>query len=239
MAMKRTDADSLTARPGRLGRHAAAVLGSLLLAGCSLGGRMAEQYDALLPADSEPHGAPSGAIYQAGYDVPLFENATARRVGDIVTIRLVENTNASKSSSTSTKKTTEATLAGPTVAGRPVTVNGIEVLSGGIANDNSFEGAGSSRQSNRLTGEITVTVVRRFANGNLLVRGEKWIGINQGREFVRLTGIVRPIDIEPDNSVPSPKVANARIEYGGRGTLADANAPGWLARFFNSPHMPF
>lgn len=217
----------------------AALLAALALAGCAAGGRMAADYGALLPEDPGPVVPSNGAIYQAGYDVPLFENAVARRVGDIVTVRLVESTNASKSSRTSTKKTTEASLAGPTVAGRPVTVNGVEILSGGIANDNSFEGEGSSRQSNRLTGDITVTVVRRFANGNLLVRGEKWIGINQGREFVRLTGIVRPIDIEPDNSVPSLKVANAQIEYGGRGALADANAPGWLARFFNSPRMPF
>lgn len=221
-----------------IGRYAA-LLAALALAGCAAGGRMAADYGALLPEDPGRVVPSNGAIYQAGYDVPLFENAVARRVGDIVTVRLVESTNASKSSRTSTKKTTEASLAGPTVAGRPVTVNGVEILSGGIANDNSFEGEGSSRQSNRLTGDITVTVVRRFANGNLLVRGEKWIGINQGREFVRLTGIVRPIDIEPDNSVPSLKVANAQIEYGGRGPLADANAPGWLARFFNSPRMPF
>ncbi len=219
--------------------HAVALFGGLAITACSAGGRMAAQYDALLPLDAGPSGPANGAIYQAGYDLPLFENAVARRVGDLVTIRLIENTNAAKSSSTSTKKTTAATLAGPTVAGRPVTANGVEVLSGRVANDSSFDGEGSSRQSNRLTGEITVTVIRRFANGNLLVRGEKWIGINQGREFVRLTGIVRPIDIEPDNSVPSPKVANAQIEYGGRGALADANAPGWLARFFNSPLLPF
>lgn len=210
-----------------------------LLAGCSLSGRMTEEYSALLPAEPGPRPEANGSIYQAGYDVQLFENAVARRVGDIVTIRLIENTNATKSSSTSTSKTTEATLAGPTIGGRPVTVNGTEVLSGGINNDNSFEGEGSSAQSNRLTGNITVTVVRRFPNGNLLIRGEKWIGINQGREYVRLTGIVRPVDIEPDNSVPSTKVASALIEYGGRGALADANAPGWLARFFNSPRLPF
>lgn len=212
---------------------------ALSLAACSLSGRMTEEYSALLPDDPGPPPQANGAIYQAGYDIQLFENAVARRVGDIVTIRLVESTNASKSSSTSTSKATEATLAGPTIGGRPVTVNGTEVLSGGIANENSFDGAGSSQQSNRLTGDITVTVIRRFSNGNLLVRGEKWIGINQGREFVRLTGIIRPVDIEPTNTVPSTKVASALIEYGGRGAIADANAPGWLARFFNSPRLPF
>jgi flagellar L-ring protein precursor FlgH len=188
-------------------------------------------------AEVPPYG--NGAIYQAGYDVPLFENATARRVGDILTIRLVENTNASKSSSTSTSKATSVTLPGPTIGGRPVTVNGTEVLSGGMENDSSFDGEGSASQSNRLNGDITVTIARRLPNGTLLVRGEKWITINQGREFVRVSGLVRQIDIEPDNSVPSSKVANAAITYAGKGALADANAPGWLARFFMSPKLPF
>ena len=108
-----------------------------------------------------------------------------------------------------------------------------------MENDAAFDGQGSSSQSNRLNGDITVTISRRMPNGNLVVRGEKWITINQGREFIRVSGLVRPIDIEPDNSVPSAKVANASITYAGRGALADANAPGWLARVFMSPKLPF
>jgi flagellar L-ring protein precursor FlgH len=183
--------------------------------------------------------ANNGAIFQAGTDVALFENATARRVGDIVTIRLVESTNASKSSSTTTSKKTSVSLPGPTIAGRPVTVNGTPILETSIDNDNSFDGSGDSAQSNQLTGDITVAVVKRMANGNLLVRGQKWIGINQGREFIRIQGVVRPIDIQPDNSIESTKVANASISYGGKGAIASANAPSLLARFFNSPWMPF
>lgn len=219
------------------------VLPMLLLAvlgGCSLTQRFTgESYEPVQPEMPAARGAPNGAIYQAGYDIPLFENSVARRIGDTVTIRLVENMNATKSSSTSTSKKTDATLGGPTVGGRPVTIGGTEILSGGIANDSSFEGEGSSQQSNRLNGDITVTVAQRLPNGNLLVRGEKWITINQGREFVRVSGIIRPIDIEPDNSIPSSKVANASIGYSGKGPLANANAPGWLARFFNSPKLPF
>ena len=130
----------------------------------------------------------------------------ARRVGDTLIIRLNENTNASKSSSTSTKKSTSASLPGPTVAGRPVTVNGVEVLEMGIDNETEFDGQGDSRQSNRLQGDISVTVAQRLPNGNLLVRGQKWIAINQGQEYVRIQGIVRPIDIDPDNSISSLKV---------------------------------
>ena len=163
----------------------------------------------------------------------------ARRVGDTLTIRLNESTNASKSSSTTTRKSTSATLPGPTVAGRPVTVNGVEVLDMGIDNESEFDGEGDSSQSNRLEGDISVTVAQRLPNGNLLVRGQKWIAINQGQEYVRIQGIVRPIDIDPDNSISSLKVADARISYGAKGALADANKPGLLARFFNLPLMPF
>ena len=106
-------------------------------------------------------------------------------------------------------------------------------------NDASFAGNGASKQSNALDGAISVTVAKRFNNGNLLVRGQKWIAINSGKEFVRVQGIVRPSDIAPDNSVVSWKVADAYISYGGQGTVANASKPGWLFRFFNSPHTPF
>jgi flagellar L-ring protein FlgH len=183
--------------------------------------------------------ANNGAIYQSGHDVALFENSTARNVGDIVTIRLVEATNASKSSSTTTSKSTSVEMAGPTIAGRPVTSNGTPILAATIGNESSFDGAGDSAQSNTLVGDITVAVVRRLNNGNLLVRGQKWIGINQGKEYIKVEGVIRPIDIQPDNTIPSNKVANAAISYGGRGALADANKQSWLARFFNSPLLPF
>jgi flagellar L-ring protein precursor FlgH len=196
-------------------------------------------WEPALPPDPVPMASGNGAIYQQGQDVRLFENTVARRVGDTLTIRLVENTDASKSSSTSTKKGTSVDLSGPTIAGRPVTVNGVEVLAAGIDNESAFDGEGSSRQSNSIIGDITVTVAKRWPNGNLFVRGEKWITINQGREFIRVSGIVRAVDIEPDNTVPSPRLADARITYSGRGALADANAPGLLARFFNSPWLPF
>jgi flagellar L-ring protein FlgH len=216
----------------------AACCAAALLAACAsqppIEGEMADW-----PSMPEPVARTDGAIYAAGQDIPLWENATARRAGDILTIRLAERTNASKSSSTNTSKSTEATLEGPTVFGRPVTVNGTPVLEGSLANESGFQGAGDSRQSNRIDGDITVSVVQRLPNGNLLVRGQKWITINQGREFVRLQGIVRPEDVGPDNSVPSWRVGDARISYGGTGQLANANAPGWLYRFFNSPKSPF
>ena len=209
-----------------------------LLAGCASRTPKDDFPDEPWPESDAP-AANNGAIYQTGVSAGLFENATARRVGDLVTIRLVENTAASKSSSTSTSKKTSVSLPGPKLLGRPVTVNGTEILDMAASGENSFDGQGGSAQSNKLTGDITVAVVKRLNNGNLVVRGQKWIGINTGREYVRIQGVVRPLDIQPDNSIESTKVGNASISYGGKGAVSDASQPGLLARFFNSKWMPF
>ncbi len=215
-----------------------------LLTGCSflpsshedeLSHRMPED-----PArDIPPPAAVDGAIWSDGASMNLFGDLRASRVGDILTINLVESTNATKSSTTSTSKSTDVSVANPTVFGRPVTRDGIPLFGGSVDSDQSFEGEGGATQSNRLEGSVTVTVIERLPNGNLYVRGEKWLTLNQGKEYVRLSGIVRPVDILSDNSVSSEKVANARIEYAGKGALADANRMNWLARFFNSPWLPF
>jgi flagellar L-ring protein precursor FlgH len=213
---------------------------ALLLSACSTtpmeDGR---DFSATWPDEQQMPQATAGAIYAQGTEVSLWQNVTARNVGDTLTIRLAESTNAEKNASTTANKSSQAELTGPTVFGRPVTVNGTEVLAGSMDNESSFAGNGASKQSNALDGAISVTVAKRFANGNLLVRGQKWITINTGREFVRVEGIVRPSDIAPDNSVLSWKVADAYISYGGQGTVANASKPGWLYRFFNSPHTPF
>ncbi len=241
---KRMDGNSEAGAAGLLAPSLHHFITSSLIAFCAIlsGCVMAPpepDYTATAPAPMPAASTSNGSIYQAGHDIALFENSVARRVGDTLTIRLAERTNASKSSSTTTKKSTSASLPGPTVAGRPVTVNGVEVLSMGIDNEAEFGGQGGSSQSNRLEGDISVTVAERLPNGNLVIRGQKWIAINQGQEYVRIQGIVRPIDIDPDNSISSLKVADAQISYGAKGALADANKPGLLARFFNAPWMPF
>jgi flagellar L-ring protein precursor FlgH len=189
---------------------------------------------------AEPAPKPTnGAIYQSGREVVLFENPIAHHVGDIVTIVLNEQTAAQKSSSTNTSKATTDTLPGMTILGKALTVHGVPIMSNNISDAAKFAGEGDSAQSNSLQGFVTVTVQKVLPNGNLYVKGEKWIGINQGEEYVRMTGIIRPIDLASDNSIASSKVANAKISYGGKGALADANAQGWLSRFFNSPWTPF
>jgi flagellar L-ring protein precursor FlgH len=183
--------------------------------------------------------ANNGAIYQVGRDVDLFENPIARHVGDVVTIVLSEATNAQKSATTKTQKSTSNTLPGVSLFGSPVTIHGAQVLSGNVNDASKFDGEGNSAQSNSLTGYITTTVAKVLPNGNLYIKGEKKIWINQGQENVVLSGVIRPIDLAPDNSIPSSRVANARISYGGKGAINDANSAGWLSRFFNSPWTPF
>jgi flagellar L-ring protein FlgH len=200
---------------------------------------ISKEDDSLSWAQEPAAPATNGAIYQVGRDVALFESPIARHVGDIVTIVLNEATAAKKSATTTTTKNTDTTLPGMTLLGKPVTIKGNPILSNNISDASKFAGEGDSAQSNSLTGYIQSTVIRVLPNGNMLIRGEKQIWINQGSEYVRLEGVIRPIDLAPDNSVDSHKVAGARISYGGKGALNDANAQGWLSRFFNSPWTPF
>ncbi|WP_126453750.1 flagellar basal body L-ring protein FlgH [Sulfuriflexus mobilis] len=206
-------------------------------------------YAAVRPVALPPLQNNSGSIYQAGYDVRLFEDSRARRVGDLLTINLVESTNASKQAATELSKTTDTSVANPTILGTtpqfntpgilPLASNKNNNLGFGLSSSNDFEGDGSSSQSNSLKGSITVTVAEVLPNGYLVVRGEKVTSLNQGHEYVRLSGIVRPTDIRPDNTVLSTQIADAQIAYTGSGAVAETNTIGWLARFFISALFPF
>ena len=214
-----------------------AALAACLLCACAT--QRPLHYDQSFDMPEMPTPPANGAIFHAGYDTGLFENPTAHNVGDIVTILLQESTTAQKSSQTDTAKATKDSLSAPSLLGIPMSIHGHSFLSGSINNSNSFSGAGNSKQSDSLVGAITVTVVKRLPNGNLVVRGQKLVQINTGEEYVRLQGIIRPVDISPDNTISSQEVADAQIAYGQTGALADANQPGLLSRFFNSPWLPF
>lgn len=217
-----------------MNRLALTLLTLSLLPGCSsmMPHRGEADWQATAPAVPKPAPATAGAIYQAGYGLNLFLDNRARQVGDVLTVNLVEKTNASKASSTSTDRKSSASMSAGSLFG-----SAIPGLNTQLDGAQTFDGKGSSSQSNSLTGSISVTVYEVLPNGNLRVRGEKWVTLNTGEEFVRISGIVRPIDIAPDNSVASWKVADARIAYSGKGTLKDASDMGWLARFlqFISP----
>lgn len=220
--------------------HSFIALAALALSACA-GNPARDPSASVVPPEAEAVAAPSsdGSIFAAGGGLSLFEDQKAHRVGDILTVLLVEKTQAEKKANTSTAKKTDASVSGPTILGRPVTVNGTPILDTSIGSDQSFAGGGGSTQSNALTGSITVIVTRVLPNGTLVVRGEKNLKINQGTETITLEGMVRPLDIATNNTVNSDRIANAKIAYGGRGSLADANSMGWLARFFNSALFPF
>lgn len=220
-------------------RLATALLMVFALSACARLEAIRDPYEPPTPVMPEVAPPTSGAIYRQGGASRLFEDLRAARVGDILTVRLMESTAASLQSNTSTSKSTEATLTTPTFLGNPVTKDGVALFDGSLSGDQAFQGAGASNQSNSLQGNVTVTVVERFANGNLRIRGEKRVLLNQGNEFIRLSGIIRTYDIEPDNSIPSAKVADAQISYSSKGVLAAANKMGPFARFFNSVLTPF
>jgi flagellar L-ring protein precursor FlgH len=179
-----------------------------------------------------------GSIFQADMANSLFSDVKARRVGDIITVNLQENTQATKSAGTTTSKSAALDL-NPIIGlgGKALNI-GSQSVQLGLDSSNDFSGDASSNQSNNLVGNISVTVMQVLPNQNLLVRGEKWLTLNNGDEYIRLTGVVRPADVSPNNEIVSTKIANARIQYSGTGTFATAQKEGWLAQFFSSQWWP-
>lgn len=182
----------------------------------------------------------NGSIFNAMHANSIYSDAKARRIGDIITVILRENTSATKSASTTLERQTQLEF-------DPIVGPGGGNLNLGLGSDfqldldaqNDFEGDASANQSNNLTGNISVTVVQVMPNRNLVIRGEKWITLNNGDEYIRLTGIVRPTDVNPANEVLSTKIANARIQYSGTGSFSQVQKQGWLGKFFASAYWPF
>ncbi|WOI36664.1 flagellar basal body L-ring protein FlgH [Alteromonas sp. CI.11.F.A3] len=179
-----------------------------------------------------------GSLFRSYMANSLYSDMTARRVGDIITITLSENTNASKSAGTSTSKDTTVDLDTITgLGGQALNIGGQSVQLG-VSSSNDFAGDAATNQSNSLSGNISVTVVEVLPNDNLVIRGEKWLTLNHGDEYIRLTGIIRLSDISPENEVLSTKIANARIQYSGTGSFASSQEKGWLTKFFTSSWWP-
>ncbi|MFC7295441.1 flagellar basal body L-ring protein FlgH [Marinobacter aromaticivorans] len=225
----------------RLTRPAASLLLVwllILLQGCTAMSRPRAEPDdpayapvraqAMIQRDPE-----SGAIYQSSRNYNFYGDTVALNVGDVLTVTLRESTRASKNAETSITKDNEISLPEPNILGK----NNIG-LATSLKHERDFSGKAEADQSNSLAGSITVTVTEVLPNGVLRVRGEKWISLTNGDEYVRLTGLVRPQDIDPGNVVASSRIADARIAYGGTGDFDQANQMGWLARFFNSEWWP-
>jgi len=192
----------------------------------------------ILPEEEEQQIVPSGSLFKANYINNIYSDSKAHRIGDIISVILSENTQAKKNAKTELKKENEYTLAAVSgLGGQPVTLNG-QALQMGFEQDSKFKGDSKADQGNSLSGNISVHVLKVLQNGNLMIRGEKWITLNNGDEYIRLTGIIRSKDINSNNTVLSSKVANARIQYAGTGTFADVNEQGWLSQFFSSSWWP-
>jgi flagellar L-ring protein FlgH len=185
--------------------------------------------------------AGNGAIYQASSQpvavyMPLFEDRRARNVGDTLTVNINEKINASKKAATTADRTGSTKFSIPEIK----TPTGHTTQGGAITGTsaNEFEGKGDSAANNVFTGTIAVTVIDVLPNGNLVVAGEKQIGINQGSEFIRLSGVVNPAFILAGNVVSSTQIADARLEYRGTGYIDEAQTMGWAARIFQTI-LPF
>ncbi|SFP44053.1 flagellar L-ring protein precursor FlgH [Geopseudomonas sagittaria] len=208
-----------------------ALLPALLLSGCAQLPRasvVGEQEQVRIP--ERPLGQGNGSIYQARHGFqPLFEDRRPRMVGDILTIVLNEQVSASKNAASNATRSGSASLTPITV---PDKLRKLSEWEAELEGDNAFSGSGGSRANNAFSGTITVSVLEVMANGNLRVRGEKQIAINQGTEFIRFSGVVNPRTITGQNTVPSTQVADARIEYVGDGYINEAQHMGWLQRIF-------
>ncbi|MEH3045745.1 flagellar basal body L-ring protein FlgH [Sphingomonas adhaesiva] len=190
-----------------------------------------EDFSVVRAPVAPPAAAPvaNGSIFQVadGY-AGLHEGWRARRVGDPLTIVLVERTAASKSASSKLDSKGSFGLTPPTTG--PLSfLNPNDV---GASGNRGFGGTGAADQSNSLSGEVSVTVAEVYPNGTMLVQGQKRVTLNRGDEFVQIKGIVRTADVDRDNRVESTRVADAQIAYTGKGDVARASRQGWLSRFF-------
>ena len=178
----------------------------------------------------------NGAIYQTVQARPLFEDRRARRIGDTITINLVERNTAQKSANANATRNGNMTAGIGPISRLPLSgLNGHELESEA---ESDFNGKGAAAANNVFNGTITVTVIDVYPNGNLLVSGEKMVAINQGNEFIRFSGVINPNNVTTANTVQSTQVADARIEYRGSGFIDESNTMGWLQRFFVAI-MPF
>ncbi|MCA6062534.1 flagellar basal body L-ring protein FlgH [Thalassolituus marinus] len=186
----------------------------------------------------QPPPVVNGSLFQARYGMGLYTDQQARRVGDIITVIFEEQYQSSKSAETSADKSSANSASVGSMFG---TVPGWKNLNLGVdtSADRQFSGKGEADRSNSLSGQISVSVAEIMPNGILRIRGEKWLTLSEGDEYIRISGLIRPADISPDNTVSSNKVADARISFGGRGSLNNSTKQGWFDRIMNSPWMPF
>ncbi len=198
----------------------------LTLSGCVAPATNVHQPMTVKPVEEKVVVPADGAIYHAGVnDYPLFEDRRARRVGDILTINIVEKTTANDKSSSSGDHTGTLSTTTPSITRNDATP---KLLFKGFSIASSTSGTLSDKSASAgavdFTGTITVTVIEVLANGNLQVSGEKQVAINRSNEYIRFSGVVNPTYIVAGNTVPSTQVADARLEYKGKSAVLDTSS---------------
>ena len=210
----------------------AAIVGASALALAACGGERAAGFQAALPPPPAPvmaQAPANGAIFQvANGFTPLYNGNRASQVGDLVTVVLMERTSTSKSAGSNTRRDGGFSLTPPSTG--PFSFNPNVLNSSG---QSSFKGQGDASQTSTFRGDITVTIAEVRPNGTAFVRGEKIMELSQGEEWIQLSGIIRLADIDQNNAIASPRIADARITYAGKGAVQRASREGWLSRFFN------
>ena len=187
----------------------------------------------------ETKSLPDGGLFFASTNRYIFEAIRANQVGDLLTVVLEEETQASKSASLEADKETSIDFPNPTLFGTSsIASQGNLILNSTAEANREVEGEGELTQENSFSGNITVTVTEILPNGYLVIKGEKLLTLNEGSEVVRISGVVRPPDISPSNTVESNRIGNARITYKGNGAVSDSSKASWLYRFFTSIIYP-
>ena len=204
-----------------------------LLANCSQHNedRKSIDFEPMYPQDMQlvETNNSSGAIFNSAQGNLFSMESKAQIVGDIITVQFAESFQATKSQNAATSKTNAGSITLPTILGSP----GLSAKLGASA-ENAFSGSGSSAQSNSLTGLVSVHVVRVYRNGNLEILGQKKLTLNNGDEYIRVHGIVRPQDINAENVVSSDRIANANIQYIGAGDIAASGKKGWYSKILDN-----
>jgi flagellar L-ring protein precursor FlgH len=193
-------------------------------------------YPLNMPNRAQPK---DGSLYLSGTNRSLFNDSTAHLVGDIITINLDETFDANKNDRAQYDKsnTQDIGVTNPlNIFGKnasELTGGAVSSLGVGVGSNSAFDGQSQVQQNSRISGSIAVTVVEVISNGNLVIRGEKWITVHDGEEVIRFAGIIRPQDILQDNTIASDKVADVRLIYQDLGISGDTARAGGLTKLIN------
>lgn len=217
-----------------------ALTATAALVGCSTAPERMEKfsYEPYYPPGAAKKTSPkNGSLYQPHQAMTLFDDASAHNVGDIITINLIESFKAKKKDEAKYNKSNDYDGGSVKLFGRtdsqilkeatgffnPLSISG---------SNTAFNGKSDVKQDSSITGKIAVMVTEVLPNGNLVVRGEKWITVSDGEEVVRFAGIIRPQDIQPDNTIDSTKVADVRLIYKDTGYAGDVTRPSAVNKWF-------